>query len=63
MNKDWVGNSTSVYKNLGASNHTEQDRIQNDYYATDPSVLKPLIDHEKISHSVWECACGGGSFS
>ena len=60
MAKDWNGNYNSVFKTLGASSHTEQEREANDYYATDPSVLKPLIDHEKISHSVWECACGGG---
>lgn len=31
MVKDWTGNSNSIYKTLGASNHTdkERDRIQN----------------------------------
>lgn len=24
--KDWTGNSTSVYANLAASNHSEEDR-------------------------------------
>ena len=26
MNKDWVGNSNSVYKTLGASNHCKEDK-------------------------------------
>ena len=30
--KDWVGNSTSIYKNLGASSHTDSEREVNDFY-------------------------------
>ena len=33
---DWTGNKTSVYANLAASSHSEQEREQNDYYATPP---------------------------
>lgn len=36
MNKDWKGNKNSIYKTLGASNHTKEDRQEEDYYATDP---------------------------
>lgn len=63
MSKDWIGNSTSVYKNLGASNHTEQDRIQNDYYATDPKALDALKTKFNIPNNIWECACGEGHLS
>ena len=60
--KDWIGNSKSVYITLGASNHTENEREQHDYYATDPIAIDVLINDgkSKINHNVWECACGEG---
>ncbi|MDD7756032.1 MAG: NAD(P)-dependent oxidoreductase [Clostridiales bacterium] len=60
--KDWVGNSKSVYTTLGASNHTDKEREVNDYYATDPIAIDALINYGKaeISNNVWECACGEG---
>ena len=60
--KDWIGNSKSVYTTLGASNHTEDEREQHDYYATDPIAIDVLINDGKseINHNVWECACGEG---
>ena len=60
--KDWVENSKSVYTTLGASNHTEDEREQHDYYATDPIAIDVLINDGKseINHNVWECACGEG---
>lgn len=59
-NKDWTGNYNSIFKTLGASSHTEEEREANDYYATDPATLEPLLEKEHISNNVWECACGGG---
>ena len=32
--KDWTGNAGSVFKTLGASNHTDHERQHEDYYAT-----------------------------
>ena len=58
--KDWKGNYNSIFKTLGASNHTEEEREENYYYATDPTTLTPLLEKEKINHDVWECACGQG---
>ena len=63
MTKDWKGNGNSVYKILGASNHTEQEREPNDYYATEPKALELLLDLETFTPHVWECACGGGHLS
>ena len=63
MNKDWVGNSKSIYTTLGASNHTDKEREINDYYATEPKALEMLLDLETFSHDVWECACGEGHLS
>lgn len=58
--KDWNGNSNSIYKTLGASNHTDKEREEDDYYATDPIAIDKLLEVEKPSHNIWECACGEG---
>ena len=63
MNKDWTGNQNSIYKTLGASNHTEKEREENDYYATEPKALELLLELETFSPYVWECACGEGHLS
>ena len=62
-NKDWNGNGNSIYKTLGASNHTDKEREVNDYYATEPKALELLLDLENFSPYVWECACGEGHLS
>lgn len=62
-NKDWIGNYNSIYKTIGASNHTEEEREKNDYYATDPKAIDMLLEHETFSEFVWECACGEGHMS
>lgn len=36
---DWVGNKTSTFVTLGASNHVEHEREPHDYYATDNKVV------------------------
>lgn len=63
MNKDWTGNKNSIYTTLGASNHTDKEREINDYYATEPKALELLLELEKFSPYVWECACGQGHLS
>lgn len=57
--KNWTGNSNSVFKTLGASNHTNKEREKFDYYATDPKAAKLLMQNEDLVN-VWECACGEG---
>ena len=61
--KDWTGTYNSIYKTLGASNHTENEREPNDYYATDPKAVEALLDREAFNHHIWEPACGGGHIS
>lgn len=61
--KDWSGNVNSVWKTLGASNHTENEREADDYYATDPIAIDKLLEVEKPRRFIWECACGGGHLS
>lgn len=60
---DWSGNGNSVWKTLGASNHTENAREMDDYYATDPIAIDKLLEIEKPHRFIWECACGGGHLS
>lgn len=63
MSKDWIGNSNSIYKTLGASNHTNKEREQNDFYATEPKAAELLLELETFSNNIWECACGTGCLS
>ena len=63
VNKDWTGDQNSIYKTLGASNHTDKKRENNDYYATEPKAIELLLDLEKFAPYVWECACGEGHLS
>lgn len=49
-----------VFKTLGASNHTEGERQENDLYCTDPNAVEWLLQLEDIPKDkvVWECAAG-----
>ena len=61
--KDWIGNSTSIFATHGASNHSESERAELDYYATDPEAVEKLLEHEEFCHYIIEPACGGGHIS
>lgn len=62
-NNDWIGNNKSIYSCLGASNHTEEERQVDDYYATEPKAVELLLENEKFSNCVLEPACGQGHIS
>lgn len=57
---DWTGNAKSIFVCNGASNHSEEDRQNEDYYATEPKALELILDELNLSENVWECACGEG---
>lgn len=61
--KDWTGNAKSIFICNGASNHSEEERQIDDYYATEPRAVELLLEREKFSNNIWECACGGGHIS
>ena len=63
MSKDWTGNAKSIFVCNGASNHSEDEREQHDYYATEPKALELLLELEQFDPYVWEPACGGGHLS
>lgn len=59
--KDWTGNSHSVFKQLGSSHHAKDgEREPNDYYATDPRAVEWLLQLENFDSNIWEPACGEG---
>lgn len=63
--KDWTGNKNSIFKTLGASNHTDKERENDDYYATDPIAIDVLIKDGGVDFDapIWECSCGEGHLS
>lgn len=66
--KDWTGNNKSTYVMLGASNHSDKERQNDDFYATNPHALEILLDSLKrdgveLHKYIWECACGEGHLS
>lgn len=61
--RDWTGNSNSIYKTLGASNHTDKERQAEDFYATEPRAAELLLELEEFDGNIWECACGQGDLS
>lgn len=63
MNKDWTGNTVSAFKMLGASNHCDEEREENDFYATDPQAIDELLKYETFNKEIWENACGKGHLS
>lgn len=60
VKKDWTGNSNSIWKTLGASNHTDKERQNEDYYATDPIAAELLLQIEDLDKNIpiWECSAG-----
>ena len=60
---DWTGNAKSVFVCNGASNHSEGQRQEDDFYATEPKAVELLLEQEIFSPYVWEPACGAGHMS
>lgn len=42
---DWKGNYKSIYSTLGASNHSDYERAENDFYSTDPEAIDYLLKY------------------
>jgi len=61
--KDWVGNKKTTFSTLGASSHSEHDREENDFYATDPIAIDLLCEVEKFNGYILEPSCGEGHLS
>ena len=50
--------SKAMFRIIGASNHTDEERERDDYYATDPISVDKLLTVEWLNGRIWECACG-----
>lgn len=63
--KDWTGNGNSIFKILGASNHTDKERETDDFYATSPRAIDALLEYADLHlpHKIWEPSCGTGCLS
>ena len=48
----------NTFINLGASNHSENERSKNDFYATPPLAVEHLLEVEDFNKKIWEPACG-----
>lgn len=58
-NKDWTGNTKSVFTTIGASNHSDKIRPAFDFYASPSSIITSLLQKHSIPHlPIWECASG-----
>src|SRR5574344_608958 len=62
-NLDYKQNNTRVFSILGASNHSEFERVQHDYYATDPQAVEELLKVESFDKNILEPCCGEGHIS
>lgn len=63
MAKDWTGNKASIFKTIGASNHTDHERQREDYYATEPRATELLCQLVQFDGSILEPSCGEGHIS
>lgn len=61
--KDWTGTPKAMFKVLGASNHCEHERQEDDFYATEPRAVELLCDLERFDPNIWEPCCGQGHIS
>lgn len=61
--KDWTGNQKSLFVTIGASNHSDKEREENDFYATDPKAIDCLKEKIDLPHVVLEPSCGAGHLS
>lgn len=57
-------NINKIYTTIGASNHINEPRQAEDYYATHPMAIDLLVQHHPyLDKNIWEPACGEGHMS
>lgn len=53
----------TVYVTNGCSNHSDKERVKDDFYATPPIATEWLLRVEDLHWHIWEPACGSGHIS
>lgn len=61
--RDWTGNSQAAFVTFGAEGHATHERVEHDYYATEPRAAELLLEEERFAPTIWEPACGEGHIS
>lgn len=51
-------NKMASFAALGPSNHSREEREENDFYATAPLAVEQLLAKERFSKKIWEPAAG-----
>ena len=49
-----------VFRLIGASNHSKEEREATDFYSTDPDCVKDLLELEQFENKILEPCCGSG---
>lgn len=62
-NKDWKGDTNSVFKCLGANNHCNYDYEKHSFYATDSKAATMLLEIAPYLDNIWENAVGTGNLA
>lgn len=61
LNKDWSGDKMSLFRILGSSAHSVEERENNDFYATDPKAGYDLCNKlEKLDNVIIDNSVGEG---
>lgn len=55
--------NADIYRIIGASNHTDDEREDKDFYATDPRAVDALCRQETFKGGIVEPCCGMGHIS
>ena len=58
-----MAGSSKTFTTIGASNHVQDERAENDFYATPPRAVDLLLEQETFAPLIWEPACGLGHIS
>lgn len=62
-NKNWGGNKRTTYAQLGASNHCDHERQNEDFYATSSEAIDKLKAVYDIPKNIVEISAGNGHLS
>lgn len=55
--------SKKIYSLIGATNHSDTQREENDLYCTHPKAIEELLKIESFQHKIWEPCDGLGHIS